>query len=68
MQRRIRVGGWRLLALATVLVAVIVVVGALMSRDTSEFNKWVGLATVAALPVAVLGVLATWVSSLPAAS
>jgi hypothetical protein len=38
-------------------VAVIVAVGALMSRDTSEFNNWVGWATVAALPVAVLGVL-----------
>ena len=56
MQRRIRVGGWRVLALATALVAVIVAVGALSSRDTSEFNNWVGWATVAALPVAVLGV------------
>ena len=40
MQRRIRVGGWRVLALATALVAVIVAVGALSSRDTSEFNNW----------------------------
>ena len=57
MQRRIRAGGWRVLALATVLMVVIVAVGAFMSRDTSKFNNWVGWATVAALPVAVLGVL-----------
>ena len=57
MQRRIRAGGWRVLALATVLMVVIVAVGAFMSRDASKFNNWVGWATVAALPVAVLGVL-----------
>ena len=32
-------------------------IGALLSRGTSGFNNWVGWATVAALPVAVLGVV-----------
>jgi hypothetical protein len=57
MQRRIPVGGWVFLALAAIAATVIVVVGALRSRGTSGFNDWVGWATVAALPVAVLGVV-----------
>jgi hypothetical protein len=55
--RRLRVAGWVLLGLAVLAAAVIVVLGALRARDTAEFNRWVGWATVAALPVGAVGVV-----------
>ena len=57
MHGRLRAAGWGLLALAVVLLAVIVPVGALRAHGDAEFNRWVGWATVAALPVAALGVV-----------
>ena len=52
VRRGVRVAAWMLLALAVLAVAVIVPVGALRAHDTEEFNRWVGLATVAAVPLA----------------
>lgn len=52
MRRGVRAAAWVLLALAVLAVAVIVPVGALRAHDTEEFNRWVGLATVAAVPLA----------------
>ena len=52
MRRWFRTAAWGLLALAVLAVAVIVSVGALRAHGTAEFNRWVGLATVAAVPLA----------------
>lgn len=52
MRRGVRAAAWILLALAVLAVAVIVPVGALRARSTEEFDRWVGLATVAAVPLA----------------
>ena len=52
MRRGVRSAAWILLALAVLAVAVIVPVGALRAHGTEEFNRWVGLATVAAVPLA----------------
>ena len=61
MRGRVRSAGWVLLALAVVVVAVIVTVGALQARGDAGFNRWVGWATVAALPIAAAGlVLVVW--------
>lgn len=61
MRRRVRGAGWGLLALAVLVVAVVVTVGASRARGAAAFNWWVGWATVAALPVAALGVaLVIW--------
>ena len=46
-----------LLALAVVVLVVIVSVGALRAHGTDAFNRWVGWATVAAVPLAALGIL-----------
>jgi hypothetical protein len=55
--RRFRVAGWVLLGLAVLAVAVIVLVGALRAHGVEDFNRWVGWATVAAVPVAAVGVV-----------
>jgi len=52
LRRGVRAATWILLALAVLAVAVIVPVGALRAHSTEEFNRWVGLATVAAVPLA----------------
>jgi NACHT domain len=57
MRRGLRVCGWLLLGLAVVAVVVLVVAGALRARGDAAFNRWVGWATVAALPVAAIGVM-----------
>ena len=57
MRRKARAAGWGLLALAVVVVAVIVTVGALRAHGDAAFNRWVGWATVAAVPVAAAGVV-----------
>ena len=57
MRRYFRLAGWVLLAVAMLSVAVIVPVGALRAGGAAEFNRWVGWATVAALPVAAVGVI-----------
>ena len=48
---------WFLLVLAVVAVAVTVSVGALWAHGTEEFNRWVGLATVAAVPLTAGGLI-----------
>ena len=55
-QRWVRIAGWGLLFLPLVLLAVIVPSGALRAHDSAGFNQWVGWATIAGLPVAVVGV------------
>ena len=61
MKRGFRIGAWILLALAVLAVAVIVPVGALRAHGTTAFNWCVGLATVAAVPLAAGGlVLMFW--------
>jgi hypothetical protein len=57
MLRKARVAGWGLLALALVVLAAVVTVGALQAHGDAAFNRWVGWATVAALPVAAVGVV-----------
>lgn len=59
MRRRIRATGWGLLAGVVVVTAVVVIVGAFRARGDAAFDRWVGWATIAAVPVAViLGLLA----------
>ena len=57
IQRRLRAAGWGLLALAVVVVAVVVTAGALRAHGDAAFNRWVGWATVAAVPLAAVGVV-----------
>jgi hypothetical protein len=57
MLRKARVAGWGLLALALVVTAIVVTVGALRAHGDLAFNHWVGWATVAALPIAAAGVV-----------
>ena len=57
MLRKTHAAGWGLLAMAVVVAAVVVTVGALRAHGDAAFNHWVGWATVAALPVAAVGVV-----------
>ena len=54
MRRGVRAAALILLALGVVAVAVIVPAGALRAHGTDEFNRWVGLAAVATVPLASL--------------
>jgi len=60
--RWVRASGWGLVALAVAAAAVVVIVGAFRARhSTTDFNVWVGWATVIAVPLAALGlVLVLW--------
>ena len=57
MRRGFRSAGWILLALAVLALAVTISAGALRAHSAAEFNRWVGWATVAAVPLAAAGVL-----------
>ena len=57
MLRKARATGWGSLAFAVVAAAVVVTVGALRAHGDAAFNRWVGWATIAALPVAAAGVV-----------
>ncbi len=57
MPRRIRAAGWGLLALAVVVLAAVVITGAIRAHGNAAFNRWVGWATVAAVPIAALGIV-----------
>jgi hypothetical protein len=57
VRRGFRVAAWTLLLLAVLAVAVIVSIGALQAHGTRDFNHWVGLATVAAVPLAACGIM-----------
>jgi hypothetical protein len=57
VRRGFRAAGWVLLALAVLALAVTVSVGALRAHGAAEFSRWVGWATVAAVPLAAAGVL-----------
>jgi hypothetical protein len=57
VQRRIRVAGWGLVAAGIAAIAVIVTAGAFGAHGDTAFNLWIGWATVAAVPLAALGVL-----------
>jgi len=56
-RRAYSAAGWGLLAVAVAAVAVIVTVGAATSHGEAAFNRWIGWATVAALPIAAAGVV-----------
>ncbi len=61
MRRRVRAAGWGLLILAVVVVTVVVTAGAFRAHGDAAFNRWVGWATVVAVPLAAIGVmLALW--------
>jgi hypothetical protein len=61
LRRRLRAAGWGLLVLAVVVVAVVVTAGALRAHGDAAFNRWVGWATVAAVPLGAIGiVLVLW--------
>jgi hypothetical protein len=69
VRRRIGVAGWSLLALAVVAVAVIVITGALRAHGDAAFNRWVGWATIAAVPLAAVGLLlVVWDKIAPSAA
>jgi hypothetical protein len=55
--RRFRAAGLVVLTLAVLAVAVVVTAGALRARGAAQFGRWVGWATVAAVPVAAIGVV-----------
>jgi hypothetical protein len=57
MPKRFRALGWALLAAGAVAVSVIVIVGAIGARGDNAFNRWVGWATIAALPFAAVGIV-----------
>lgn len=57
MRRGFRAAAWILLALAVLAVGVMVPVDALRAHGTAEFNRWVGLANVAAVPLAAGGLI-----------
>lgn len=57
VQRWVRLAGWVLLGLAVAAVAVIVPVGAFRAHTNAEFNRWIGWAAIAAVPLTALGVL-----------
>lgn len=56
-QSKARIVGQVLIILAVVIPAVIIPAAALYTQNRTQFNRWVGLANVAALPIAALGVL-----------
>ena len=60
MRRGFRTAAWILLALAVLAVGVIVPVAALRAHGTTEFNRWVGLANVAAVSLAAGGLILTF--------
>jgi hypothetical protein len=57
MRQRLRITGWYILGLSLVAASVILIVGAVKAHGDSAFNRWVGWATVLAVPVAAIGVL-----------
>src|SRR5690349_22662232 len=57
VQRRFRVAGWGLVAVGVAAIAIIVTAGAFGAHSDTAFNRWIGWATVAAVPLAALGVL-----------
>lgn len=57
MQQRFRALGWGLLAAGAVAVSIIVIIGAFRAHEDSAFNRWVGWATIAALPFAAVGIV-----------
>ena len=60
MRRGFRPAAWILLALAVLAVGVIVPVAALRAHGTTEFNRWVGLANVAAVSLAAGSLILTF--------
>lgn len=59
MRRRIRAAWWGFIGAAIIVWTAVVVIGAIRAQsDAAAFSRWVGWATVAALPVAAVGVLA----------
>jgi NACHT domain len=57
MQRKLHAAGWGSVALAVLVLTVVVLVGALRAHSVAGFNLWVGWATVAAVPLAAVGIL-----------
>ena len=55
VRRGFRSAGWILLALAVLALAVTISAGALRAHSAAEFSRWVGWATVAAVPLAAAG-------------
>jgi hypothetical protein len=57
VRQRVRGAGWGLIAAGVVAVTVLVSVGGFRADTVDAFNRWVGWATIAAVPLAALGVL-----------
>jgi hypothetical protein len=57
MRQKVRAVGWGLLALAVVAVAAVVTAGGLRAHGAVAFSRWVGWATIAAVPIAAAGVV-----------
>lgn len=57
LMRQLRTAGWVVLGLAVLAAAAVVTAGALTAHGTAQFDRWAGWATVAAVPVAAVGVM-----------
>lgn len=57
MRTRVRAAGWALTALGVIALTVIVPLGAMRAHGDEAFNRWGIWATIAAVPLAALGVL-----------
>lgn len=56
MRQKMFTACWGLAALAVLVPAVVVIAGSFRARGDAAFNRWVGWATVAAMPIGALGI------------
>lgn len=57
MRQQFRTLGWVLVAAGAIAVSIIVIIGAIRAHGDIAFNRWVGWATIAALPFAAVGIV-----------
>lgn len=57
MRQQFRAIGWGLVAACAIVVSIIVSIGAIRAHGNIAFDRWVGWATIAALPLAAVGIV-----------
>lgn len=57
VRRRFRGLGWGLVAAGVIAVSILVIIGAISAHGDVAFNRWVGWATIIALPFAAIGIV-----------
>jgi hypothetical protein len=57
VRRRFRGLGWGLVAAGVIAVSMLVIIGAISAHGDVAFNRWVGWATIIALPFAAIGIV-----------